>query len=86
MEGHPLQADAAAGGAGRRYLNTSQAADYLGMSPTTLNRMRVTGEGPPYSKVGRRVIYDISELDAWVARRKRHFTGETVETDDTIET
>ena len=62
-----------------RYLDTGQAGEYLGISPSTLNRMRVTGEGPRYSKAGRRVIYDIEDLDAWVEERKRRFTGETVD-------
>ena len=66
------------GPAMRRYLDTRQAAAYLGLSPSTLNRMRVTGDGPPYSKVGRRVIYDAGDLDRWVGVRKRHFTGEAV--------
>ena len=38
-----------------RYLDTSQAARYLGISPKTLMRMRVTGDGPRYAKAGRRV-------------------------------
>ena len=62
-----------------RYLNTREAAAYLGLSPSTLARMRVTGEGPRYSKAGRRVIYDPRDLDRWVAERKRRFTGESVE-------
>ena len=46
-----------------RYLDTSQAARYLGISPKTLMRMRVTGDGPRYAKAGRRVIYDRLDLD-----------------------
>lgn len=65
-----------------RYLNTEQAGSYLGLSPSTLRRMRVTGEGPRYSKAGRRVIYDPHDLDEWVEERKRRFTGESVEEDD----
>ena len=62
-----------------RYLNTVQAAAWIGLSPKTLQRMRVTGEGPPYVKWGRRVIYDRIDLDDWMARRKRRFTGESVD-------
>ena len=60
-----------------RYMDTRQAAAYVGMSPSTLNRMRVNGEGPPYGKLGRRVIYDRLDLDGWVTERKRRFTGES---------
>ena len=59
-----------------RYLDARQAAAYLRISPRTLHRMRETGDGPPYSKVGRKVIYDIVELDGWMAERKQRFIGE----------
>ena len=60
-----------------RYVDTKAAADYVGLSPSTLNRMRVTGDGPRYSKVGRRVVYDLRDLDSWIEARKRRFTGES---------
>ena len=63
----------------RRYLNTQEAADYLGISPKTLSKMRGGGGGPRYSKAGRRVIYDIRDLDSWVEGRKRRFTAESVD-------
>ena len=59
-----------------RYLNTRQAAAWLGIGPGTLNRMRVSGDGPRYIKIGRRVIYDRADLGEWVEERKRRFTGE----------
>ena len=59
-----------------RYWNTKRAADYLGFSPDTLNRMRLTGDGPRYAKLGGRVIYDRSDIDAWVEANKRSFTHE----------
>ena len=62
-----------------RYFGQEQAAEYLGLSPRTLQRMRVTGEGPRYAKMRRRVIYDRLDLDEWTARRKRRFTGEEIE-------
>ena len=63
----------------RRYLNTGEAAAYLGISRKTLTKMRVAGDGPRYSKARRRVIYDVLDLDAWVESRKRRFTAEAVE-------
>ena len=60
-----------------RYLDTRQAAGYPGTGAGTLNRMRVSGEGPRYSKLGRRVVYDLADLDRWVEERKRRFTGES---------
>ena len=65
-----------------RYLGPEAAAAYVGLSPKTLQRMRVTGEGPRYVKARRRVIYDRLDLDDWVAERKRRFTGEEIEEPD----
>lgn len=62
-----------------RYLGPEAAAAYVGLSSKTLQRMRVTGEGPRYVKARRRVIYDRLDLDDWVAERKRRFTGEEIE-------
>ena len=63
-------------GAGRRHLNTEQAAVYLGFSPKSLTRWRPTGQGPEFSQVGRRILYNIEDLDKWVKKHKRRFSGE----------
>ena len=68
-----------------RYLDTKQAAAYVGLSVKTLEKLRVTGRGPRYAKAGRRVIYDRRDLDRWVAARKRGFTGESVDADDPVD-
>ena len=60
-----------------RYLRAPGAALYLGLSPSTLAKMRLRGDGPAYSKAGPRVvIYDRADLDAWLAGRKRRSTSE----------
>lgn len=61
---------------GRRYLDTDAAAAYVGLGPSTLNRLRAVGGGPLYAKRGRRVLYDVQELDSWIAAHERGFTGE----------
>ena len=38
-------------------LTTREAAERLGLSPRTLERYRVTGEGPRFRKIGRWVRY-----------------------------
>lgn len=55
----------------RRYLDTRQAAAYLGLSPSTLTRMRAEREGPRYVKAGHRVLYDLADLNRWMEERKR---------------
>ena len=58
----------------RNYLSTCEAADYLGLSPRTLRRYRVTGEGPVFHRFGGRVRYGREDLDAWAAARRRMST------------
>lgn len=52
-------------------LTRQQAAQYLGLGPETLIRWATTGHNNlPFYKVGRRVFYTKSDLDAWLSRRK----------------
>lgn len=56
--------------AASRWMNTKEAAAYLNISPSTLNNDRVTRLlGLPFSRVGRRVLYDRRELDAYLLAR-----------------
>jgi predicted DNA-binding transcriptional regulator AlpA len=52
-----------------KYLDNEQAAQFLKLSPRTLDRQRGTGEGPRFRKFGRRVIYAIEDLEAWANER-----------------
>ena len=58
------------------YLSTSEAAVVLGMSARTLDRYRVTGEGPPFSKLCGCVRYARADLDDWVQARRRRSTSD----------
>ena len=56
-------------------LRTEAAARYLGLARSTLAKMRVRGDGPPYSKAGARVVvYDIADLDHWLRSTRRTST------------
>jgi hypothetical protein len=44
-------------------LNTLEAAVFLGVKPNTLEVWRCQKRGPKYSKIGRRVLYDINDLE-----------------------
>lgn len=59
-----------------RYLSTLSTADYLGLSKSTLEKWRLTGDGPPFIKIGRRVVYDITVVDAWLAAHQFESTSE----------
>jgi predicted DNA-binding transcriptional regulator AlpA len=60
----------------RSKLKVKDAADYTGLSISTLNKMRLTGDGPIFIKAGRAVIYDAADLDAWLAARRRRSTSD----------
>ena len=52
-----------------QFLSNMQAASYLNLSPRTLEKLRVVGGGPLYRKLGRRVIYAVSDLNDWADAR-----------------
>jgi predicted DNA-binding transcriptional regulator AlpA len=60
----------------KRMLPAREAADLSGLSKSTLDKMRVFGGGPPYLKIGRRVVYDPVDLDHWLASHRRKSTSE----------
>ena len=57
-------------------LATREAAALVGLSPRTLERYRVTGEGPRFLKLGRRVVYPRLELDSWLSTKVRRSTSD----------
>ncbi len=61
----------------RHYLRALAAAEYLGLSASTLAKMRLRGDGPAYSKVGPRiVVYALFDLDEYLVARRRRSTSE----------
>lgn len=52
------------------YLDTREAAALARCSPRTLERLRLTGDGPKYRKPGRglrsRVLYRRADIEAWI--------------------
>jgi predicted DNA-binding transcriptional regulator AlpA len=51
--------------ASNRYLRTPEAGRHLGLSGRTLEKHRTYGTGPRYRKIGGRVVYALSDLEAW---------------------
>jgi excisionase family DNA binding protein len=60
----------------RRKLRTREAAAYTGLAKSTLEKLRVTGRGAPYIRIGRVVLYDPDDLDAWLAAHRRKSTSD----------
>ena len=48
-------------------LRTQAAAEYVGLSKSALEKMRCSGMGPAFIKVGPRiVVYEKDTLDSWL--------------------
>lgn len=59
-----------------RILRTPEAAQYLSLSESQLEKWRLNGEGPPFARLGRSVVYDRDDLDRWIADQKVKASGD----------
>jgi predicted DNA-binding transcriptional regulator AlpA len=59
-----------------KYLRAPEAADYVGLNKSTLDKLRVSGKGPRFARLGRAVVYPIDELDTWISERLVNSTSE----------
>ena len=50
-------------------VTTSDAAKIVGLSESTLTKLRLYGNGPTYCKLGRRVVYRLTDLELWLQSR-----------------
>lgn len=58
-----------------RKLCVLEAARHLGISKSFLDKRRIAGTGPAYLKIGRRVMYDLRDLELYALRAKRRNTS-----------
>ena len=59
-----------------RYLTNDEAAEFLRLSPRTLEKQRVIGGGPRFRKFGRRVMYAVADLESWADARSFEMTSD----------
>jgi predicted DNA-binding transcriptional regulator AlpA len=60
-----------------RYVRTPEAAAHIGLATVTLEKDRVSGRmGLPFIKIGRVVLYDLNEIDGWLAKHRRSSTAD----------
>jgi predicted DNA-binding transcriptional regulator AlpA len=59
-----------------RYLRTSEAGQFLGLSGRTLEKHRTYGTGPSYRKIGGRVVYAVADLQTWADRGAKSSTSD----------
>ena len=57
-------------------LDALKAAEWTGLSTSTLAKLRLSGKGPTYVKLGRRVAYKPDDLDQWIEANRVKSTSE----------
>lgn len=59
-------------------VDTEGASRHIGLAVSTLEKMRVYGDGPPFVKLGRSVRYRICDLEAYLAGRVVESTSQKI--------
>jgi predicted DNA-binding transcriptional regulator AlpA len=57
-------------------ISASAAAIFVGLSKSTLAKLRLSGNGPTYCKLGRRVVYRRQDLESWLESRLARNTSD----------
>lgn len=57
------------------FLKQKDVARRWGLSPRTLERWRVVGEGPRFVKVGAHVVYRLRDVEIWEEGQLRGITA-----------
>jgi hypothetical protein len=60
----------------RRVLSAKQAAEYLGLEHGNLAKRRCYGGGPAFVRLGRRIVYDIADLNKWMDGNRHESTSQ----------
>jgi hypothetical protein len=55
---------------------TKEAAKYMGVAESTLEKKRVAGTGPEFEKVGKIVVYSEQALEDYLEQRRARSTSE----------
>ncbi len=64
-------------------LRTKEAAEFLNLSSSFLEKARVYGGGPPFVRLGSRAVaYRLSDLTDWLEGRVRQSTSERTGTSE----
>jgi excisionase family DNA binding protein len=58
------------------FFSPKQAAGYLRVSKSYLDKLRVYGGGPRFLRFGRKILYRKSELNVWAEQRSFSSTSE----------
>jgi len=53
-----------------------EAASFLKIGTSTLDKKRLYGNGPTFIKIGKRVFYDVRDLEEYLKSNRRRSTSE----------
>ena len=59
-----------------RLMVVTETAAYIRSSKSFLDKGRLTGRGPPFICVGRKILYRKSAVDAWLSKREFESTSQ----------
>jgi hypothetical protein len=59
---------------GDQYLVPDEVGKIIHRPTSWLAKARVTGEGPPFIRCGRKILYRRSGVESWLKGRERHST------------
>lgn len=51
-------------------LSVKETSEFMGVSESWLNKARLAGNGPVFAKISSRVVYDLADIESWLASRK----------------
>ena len=57
-----------------RLLDKTEVSEHLGVGESTLAKWRGRGIGPPFLKIGKRIVYRMSDLEKWLDTRLKYST------------
>ena len=63
-----------------RWVRTPKLSEYSAIAERTLEKWRCAGGGPPFSKRGGVVVYDLDRFDEWARNLSRTSTSEAPRT------
>ena len=58
------------------FFTVPEASEATGITQASLNRWRVSGEGPRFAKIANRIYYRRGDLEAWISSKLRSSTSE----------
>jgi hypothetical protein len=60
----------------REWMDAAEAARYCRSSESNLAKRRVSGDSPPFAKIGTKLLYRRADLDDWLLPRVRRSTSD----------